>query len=93
MPTRNVVLTDHHENLIEKLVRSGRYQNASEVLREGLRLVQQREAEDAEKLRLLRKAAKAGFDEIERGNYREIDQDDLAAFVASLGKQAAARSR
>ena len=46
MPTRNVVLTDHQTNLVEQLVASGRYQNASEVLREGLRLVEQREAED-----------------------------------------------
>jgi len=47
MPTRNGVLTDHQEELIDKLVGSGRYQNASEVLRGGLRLVEQREAEDA----------------------------------------------
>ena len=39
MPTRNVVLTDRQEALIEALVQSGRYQNASEVMREGLRLV------------------------------------------------------
>jgi antitoxin ParD1/3/4 len=39
MPTRNVVLTEHQEEMIESLVRSGRYQNASEVLRQGLRLV------------------------------------------------------
>ena len=42
MPTRNVVLTDHQASLVEHLVESGRYQNASEVLREGLRLVEQR---------------------------------------------------
>jgi antitoxin ParD1/3/4 len=38
MPTRNVVLTKHQEKIIKTLVRSGRYQNASEVVREGLRL-------------------------------------------------------
>jgi antitoxin ParD1/3/4 len=53
MPTRNVVLTDRQEELIETLVKSGRYQNASEILREGLRLVEQREAEDAGKLKAL----------------------------------------
>ena len=37
MPTRNVVLTKRQEKLIETLVGSGRYQNASEVLRDGLR--------------------------------------------------------
>ena len=56
MPTRNVVLTDQQAELIEKLVDSGRYQNASEVLREGLRLLQRRELEDAAKLEALRGA-------------------------------------
>ena len=32
MPTRNVVLSDHQQKLVETLVQSGRYQNASEVL-------------------------------------------------------------
>jgi antitoxin ParD1/3/4 len=36
MPTRNVVPTERQEELIETLVKSGRYQNASEVLRDGL---------------------------------------------------------
>jgi antitoxin ParD1/3/4 len=45
MATRNVVLTDRQEQLIDALVEAGRYQNASEVLREGLRLIEQREAE------------------------------------------------
>jgi putative addiction module CopG family antidote len=40
MPTRNVVLTAHQAGLVEKLVASGRYQNASEVLRDGLRLIE-----------------------------------------------------
>jgi antitoxin ParD1/3/4 len=42
MPSRNVVLTERQEELIETLVKSGRYQNASEVLRDGLRLVERR---------------------------------------------------
>lgn len=36
MSTRNVVHTDHQAGLVKELVTSGRYQNASEVLREGL---------------------------------------------------------
>ncbi len=41
------MLTERHEKIIEALVSSGRYQNASEVLREGLRLLEQREEEHA----------------------------------------------
>lgn len=48
MPTRNVVLSESQQQLVETLVQSGRYQNASEVLREGLRLIAEREGrEDA----------------------------------------------
>jgi antitoxin ParD1/3/4 len=50
VPTRNVVLTEQQSVLIERLVNSGRYQNASEVLRDGLRLVAQRESEDVARL-------------------------------------------
>jgi len=56
MPTRNVVLTDQQADLVERLVQSGRYQNASEVLRDGLRLLQRREVEEAVKLQALRGA-------------------------------------
>lgn len=56
MPTRNVVLTAHQASLVEGLVQSGRYQNASEVLREGLRLVERRERHDAAKVEALRTA-------------------------------------
>ncbi len=76
MPTRNVVLTDRHAKIIETLVASGRYQNASEVLREGLRLVEQREAEDAAKLDALRGAAMAAVDSIERGAAKSFSSLD-----------------
>ena len=56
MPTRNVVLTDQQVELVEKLVHSGRYQNASEVLRDGLRLLQRRELEETAKLEAIRGA-------------------------------------
>jgi antitoxin ParD1/3/4 len=56
MPTRNVVLTDQQAEMVEELVSSGRYQNASEVLRDGLRLLQRREAEELAKLEALRGA-------------------------------------
>ena len=45
MGTRNVVLTDSQSALIDQLVASGRYQNASEALRAGLRLLEREEAE------------------------------------------------
>jgi antitoxin ParD1/3/4 len=88
MPTRNVVLTKHQEDIIETLVGSGRYQNASEVLREGLRLVEQREAEDAAKLEGLREAAGVGFGALDRNHFREFDSiDDLQAYLNGLSEK------
>jgi len=69
MPTRNVVVTDHQAAFIEHMVAAGRYQNASEVLREGLRMVEQREAENAAKLKALREAIQEGIDDMEAGRY------------------------
>ena len=82
MPTRNVVLTERQETLIEALVQSGRYQNASEVMREGLRLVENREIEEATKLQALRQAAALGVSALERGEFTEFA--DASALVAHL---------
>ena len=69
MPTRNVVLTNHQNTLVEQLVSSGRYQNASEVLREGLRLVERIEQENAARLCALKKAIRVGDMDLEAGRY------------------------
>ncbi len=88
MPTRNVVLTKHHEDVIETLVSTGRYQNASEVMREGLRLIEQREAEDHAKLTALREAARIGFQAIGRGDYEEFqDMQDMNAYLDELTEE------
>ena len=76
MPTRNVVLTEQQAVLVEALVRSGRYQNASEVLRDGLRLLQRREEEDEAKLQALR----AALDEAEAA----VTAGDLSDYSPSL---------
>ena len=85
MPTRNVVLTDHQATLVEQLVTSGRYQNASEVLREGLRLVEQRETEDACRLETLRAAVQTGTADIEAGRFKTFDsRESLRAHLQSV---------
>lgn len=93
MPTRNVVLTAHQERLIESLVGVGRYQNASEVLRDGLRLVEQREAREAARLEAMRQAAQAGFADLNAGRYRDVRNDELPDFIASLGRRAGRLAR
>jgi len=89
MPTRNVVLTPRQEKFINALVASGRYQNASEVLREGLRLVEAKDAENRARLKALRDAVKLGIDDIEAGRYREFESfDQLAVFLRDLSEEA-----
>lgn len=85
MPTRNVVLTDHQATLIERLVSSGKYQNASEVLREGLRLVERREAEDRARLQALREAIAVGVADFEAGRFVSLDSEEqIDAFFEQL---------
>lgn len=88
VPTRNVVLTERQADLIETLVESGRYQNASEVLRDGLRLAEQREAGDASKLKVLRSAARVGVGALDRGEFKEFgDIDELRAYLDDLSER------
>ena len=67
MVTRNVVLTDTQDQLVQALVASGRYQNVSEAMRAGLRLLEQQEAE----LAGIRKGLLDGLDQAERGDFAE----------------------
>jgi antitoxin ParD1/3/4 len=93
MPTRNVVLTERQEELIESLVKSGRYQNASEVLRDGLRLLEQREAEEAGKLEALRAAARIGVGALDRGEFKEFRTvEDLRAYLNDLSDKVISRT-
>ncbi|MBK6865595.1 MAG: type II toxin-antitoxin system ParD family antitoxin [Ideonella sp.] len=89
MPTRNVVLSEHQQALVETLVRSGRYQNASEVLREGLRLVEERERIAQAKLKAIRQATRQGWADVSAGRYADVADDQLEDFVGQLGRRAA----
>lgn len=91
MPTRNVVLTEQQHAFVESLVRSGRYQNASEVLREGLRMVERREVEESARLAALRAATERGWDDIAVGRFTDVAEDDLDDFVRQLGERPAAQ--
>jgi antitoxin ParD1/3/4 len=67
MPTRNINLTEHFDEFVDRQISTGRYSNASEIVREALRLLETRECEREAKLRVLRQAAKQGFDELDQG--------------------------
>lgn len=91
MPTRNVVLTEHQAALVENLVACGRYQNASEVLREGLRLIEKRESEDSLRLAALQNAAQAGLADSAAGRHTTFDSSEsLTTHLKSLATKAIA---
>lgn len=75
MPTRNVNLTEHLDRFVETRVSSGRFSNASEVVREGLRLLEQREQEDQAKLEWLRGAVREGIEAMEQGDYTTLNSE------------------
>ena len=93
MPTRNVVLSEQQHELVEALVQSGRYQNASEVLREGLRLIEERERMEQAKLKALKQAARRGWADVSAGRYADVADDQLEDFVGQLGRRAARRAK
>ena len=85
MPTRNVHLTEHFDRFIDDGISSGRFSNASEVVREGLRLLEQREAEDRANLEWLRSAAQEGIEAAEHGDFTTLRSSaEIKSFVRSL---------
>lgn len=70
MPIRssmNVSLTPELEQFVQSRVSSGRYQTASEVVREGLRLLESREQEREAAMRELRMKIRHGVEQADRG--------------------------
>jgi antitoxin ParD1/3/4 len=72
MATRNIVLTESQSALVDRLVATGRYQNASEALRAGLRLLESEEAQ----LDGLRARLETGLDQARRGDLAEGSGED-----------------
>jgi antitoxin ParD1/3/4 len=60
MPTRNVNLTEKLDNFVLARVRSGQYENASEVVRSALRTMERDENEYERKMKALRAAIAHG---------------------------------
>jgi len=86
MTTRNVSLTDMLDGYVEDRVQSGAFQNASEVVRDALRLHKARTDEDARKLERLNRLIQEGEDDIAAGRYVELDWDELDGWLDGLGR-------
>ena len=84
MPTRNISLTSEQDAFVEELVDSGDYQNASEAIRDALRVLQRRRREDKLKLQALRAQLRLGMEALRRGEVDEVDEADLHVYLKSL---------
>jgi antitoxin ParD1/3/4 len=82
MATRNVVLTETQSDLVDRLVASGRYQNASEALRAGLRLLEREEAELGD----LRARLSRGLEQARKGELAEGSGEDAMRRAFALAR-------
>jgi antitoxin ParD1/3/4 len=74
----NVSLTPELERLVSDKVDTGMYQTASEVVREGLRLLKDRDD------RQLRADVRAGFDSVDRGEYADYTASSIRAVASKV---------
>lgn len=86
----NVSLTPELEEMVNQKVESGLYNSASEVIREGLRLL--KEQDDLRRIRQeeLRREVLKGYEQSQRGESRPLD---VEAIKAKGRKRLATRKR
>ena len=84
MPTRNVNLTDELDRFVLRKVKSGSYENASEVVRSALRALQRDEQEYEAKLAALRAA-------IDEGDAGGVAKGDVFARIRKSLRPSATR--
>ncbi|QDU80153.1 Antitoxin ParD1 [Polystyrenella longa] len=89
MPTRNINLTEHYDQFVAEQIGTGRYSNASEVLRAGLRLLEEQKQTEVEKLKILRHLATEGFNELDQGQgLTAATEKGVRSTIARLGRRA-----
>jgi antitoxin ParD1/3/4 len=74
----------HFEDMIDGLIKDGRYATASEIIRDGLRLVEEREERRKAKLEALRAEIQKGLDS---GPAEEIDVHEFMEGIKIRGRQ------
>jgi antitoxin ParD1/3/4 len=97
MPTMNVSLPQALAEFVEKEVASGNYATASEVVRDGLRMLREERAIYEEKLAILKREVQIGIDDVQAGRVdsrpiEEIMAEINAEIEAEEEKEAKARS-
>ncbi len=89
----NVSLTPELEQYVSGKVRSGLYHSASEVIREGLRLLKEKDEIYQRKLEELRREIQIGIDQADRGEVSNFNEETLKEIKAQGRKRLAAERR
>ena len=88
----NVSLTPELENLVNQKVKTGLYNSASEVIREALRLLEEKDRIREMRLEELRAEIQKGRDQIRSGNYIEVrTNEELTEFGENIIRRNQAR--
>ncbi len=74
----NVSLTPELEEFVTRKVESGLYQTASEVIREGLRLLRERDELHQQQLEEFRRAIAIGIDQADQGKVTPLNDETIA---------------
>ncbi len=91
MPTQNVNLPEHLAQFIQQRIKTGRYQNASEVVRAGLRLLEQSESEDQVRLDALKRVSQDAFAALDRGEFSTFTPQSLDSFLEKIDRSTGRR--
>ena len=73
----NVSLTPQLEKLVKDKVKSGRYLSSSEVVREGLRLLDERDRLADDRFEALKREIAIGIEQADRGEVSPLDLDEI----------------
>ncbi|MCL2639665.1 MAG: type II toxin-antitoxin system ParD family antitoxin [Phycisphaerales bacterium] len=88
----NISLTPELELFIQTKVESRMYQTASEVVREALRLMVREDQDRQAKLEALKRDVQLGLDQLDRGEYIEIrNEEEAKAFFDHIKQNGRAR--
>jgi antitoxin ParD1/3/4 len=83
----NIPLTPKLEKIVQDKVKSGLYTSSSEVIREGLCLLEERDRIRAEKLEALKREIALGIEQADRGEVDPWDINEIKADVAERLRQ------
>jgi antitoxin ParD1/3/4 len=80
----NVSLTAELDSYVQEKVQSGLYHTASEVVREGLRLLKEQDAIKKARLAQLGREIDLGIEQVENGQYTEFSAQELPGLAETI---------